>query len=284
MCKQIYQKFTTILLGIILTLVSFFVSPPTVETEFTSIATADSIQNEKLRIIILTDFHYGASPFKKISDESLQQIVNTTNSLKPDIVALLGDFIDYNADPIRGLCTKWLSKLQSKYGTIAVLGNHDYKCYGHELIKKELQNVGITVLTSEKYYPIPNNPNFEVIGIGDISTVNWTTTEFNLDKAFEGVPKVNTNKDNKFRLVLSHNPKTISNFSSWQFDLQVSGHIHGGQIRTPSGYPILGYLRTIFDKLPSTLRFFHAFTGQVFNELGSCIRSSLYFPPKFTNI
>jgi hypothetical protein len=41
-------------------------------------------------VIVLTDFHYGAQPYEKISDSHLEKVVQHTNALKPDIVALLG--------------------------------------------------------------------------------------------------------------------------------------------------------------------------------------------------
>jgi len=225
------------------------------------------VNKEPVRIVVLTDFHFGAKPIEKISKENLQKAIDETNALYPDIIALVGDYIDWNPEPIKKLCTDWLSQLRSKYGIVAVLGNHDYKCGEQEMIKESLQNVGIKVLTNEKYNPLAHLSNFEIIGVGDISQ---GLPEFNPEKAFE------VNNSETFKVLLSHNPKSVNNFTRWKVDLQISGHIHGGQIRTPSGYPILGYLRKLYDVSPSFLQFFIPHQVRFFNQLGSLIRSSLH--------
>lgn len=72
---------------------------------------------DKFTIVLLTDIHIGPT----VNEERVSQIVQTTNLLKPDVVALAGDLVDgflYNLNKR----TKPLANLKSKYGTFYVTG------------------------------------------------------------------------------------------------------------------------------------------------------------------
>ena len=73
------------------------------------------------RIVQLSDVHHG--PFSDC--EQIERAVDTANRLKPDIIALTGDYISKErryAAP----CAEMLGRLKARYGVYAVLGNHDH--------------------------------------------------------------------------------------------------------------------------------------------------------------
>ncbi len=74
-----------------------------------------------LRIVHLSDFHYGPLT----NSEHLERAVNAANDLRPDLIALTGDYISHDrsyAAPCAGL----VGRLRARHGVYAVLGNHDH--------------------------------------------------------------------------------------------------------------------------------------------------------------
>lgn len=191
-----------------------------------------------LRVVQLTDIHHG--PWLPI--EFVDAIVEKTNNLKPDIVALTGDYV-VNSERYIGPVARALGKLTPTIGTFAVMGNHDWWEGGHEMID---------ALAQEKIHVIDNDrviitPSREVVpaaraglciaGVGD----PWADV-VDFDAALHGVPP------HVPRLLLSHNPDCAEdrNFlrSSYRVDLMLSGHTHGGQVCFPATrQPVLPKIR-----------------------------------------
>ena len=73
------------------------------------------------RLAQLSDLHRSWC----VSEDFIQGVVSCTNALKPDVVALTGDFVTRHSDYI-GSCTNALRSLRAPLGLFAVLGNHDY--------------------------------------------------------------------------------------------------------------------------------------------------------------
>src|SRR4029453_9646416 len=98
---------------------------------------------ESFRIVQLSDIHHG--PFS--DRDQIERAVETANRLKPDIIALTGDYISkerHYAAP----CAEMLGRLQARYGVFAVLGNHDHWTDA-ALITDLFRAEGITVLINE---------------------------------------------------------------------------------------------------------------------------------------
>jgi len=204
---------------------------------------------KNIRIVHITDIHYDVVGFPRISDALLDQLVIQCNAAQPDLILLTGDYVEYTADACKILCDRWLSKLKSKYGIYAVLGNHDYKQgeKGKESIVRSLTNIGIRVLQSELVYPIPEQKNLELIGVGDSSS---KLGDFRIDDAFS------KSSSSAIKIMLSHNPDTAYRIAAHNVDLQLSGHFHGGQVCLPWGkyQPILKYLKMFYSICPAFIQ------------------------------
>lgn len=195
------------------------------------------------RVGFLTDLHLGIS----LPSEFISQAVNVINQAQVDLVLLGGDYIwlpdtrigrgmsirrNFDLGPIEkpglardifALLAKLLSGLRARDGIYAVLGNHD-RWIDPQGCEAELSAYGINFLTNRSVEVRHGDARLTVTGTDDF----WT-----------GLPRLNLppkKAPGEARLILSHNPDFFSYLlraGSMEFDLGLSGHTHGGQIRLP---------------------------------------------------
>ncbi len=179
------------------------------------------------RIVQISDLHYGAT---NNSTKFFKKAIQTINDLKPDIIALTGDFLQWDTHYLKSLANL-LSYLKAPH-IFAALGNHDYGvCHpgqpatddiDYEKVIEEFQKKGIRVLHNERVEIKKGGNHLDIVGVGDF----WTP-HFLPEKAF-----ANQNQ-NTPTLLLCHNPDSLEHLEQFHFDLMLSGHVHGGQISFP---------------------------------------------------
>ena len=164
----------------------------------------------------LSDFHFDGL---RLSDAMLASAIDRIYDFHPDLIALTGDFVTHDPQPIYELARR-IKHLPSRYGMVAVLGNHDIQVPGaRQIVTQALEQADISVLWNQVATPL--GADFPVVGFADYWSREFAPEVLNqIDPA---VP----------RLVLSHNPDTAEPLASWRADLQLSGHTHGGQIYLP---------------------------------------------------
>jgi predicted MPP superfamily phosphohydrolase len=176
-----------------------------------------------LRVAVIADLHAGAP---QIDEERIEGIVDLVNDSAPDMVVLLGDYIDTSV-----ALSDWISPesialrlgvLESPLGTFAVLGNHDWAEAGPRM-GKALRDVGITVLENEatSLHRFDPPADLWIAGLGDLSE-RTADLEGTLAQVPEGAPT----------LLLSHNPDVFPRVPPW-IALTLSGHTHGAQVDVP---------------------------------------------------
>jgi Predicted phosphohydrolases len=169
-----------------------------------------------LRIAQLSDFHYVNTSDGRL----IHRAVELANSLKPDIVALTGDYVtsfgtNGSADSRCILpCAEILSDLRTPLGVFAVLGNHDY-C-DPQLISRTLESHGIAVLRNLAIYIERNDERLWIAGIEDV-----LTGKARLDQTLKTVPEAGTT------ILLAHEPDFAEVTKKYRVALQLSGHSHG---------------------------------------------------------
>lgn len=185
-----------------------------------------------LKIAQISDLHYGPSN----KDENYFTLaINIIHSQKPDLIVLTGDYYQWDPNFIDGL-PQILSQLQAPLGVYGIFGNHDYgACYpgklrcdpfDHNELREKFGRNGIPILCNESLQMTYKGAPFNLVGLHDL----WSGM-FDPAEAFHGV-------DEKLpTVVLSHNPDTIELVDK-DFDLMLSGHVHGGQV----SFPLIGPL------------------------------------------
>src|SRR5579875_836337 len=168
-----------------------------------------------LRIVQLTDIHHGLY----FPEAALNLAVEMTNRLKPDIVALTGDFFTHSRNYIEPVA-EILSELQAGEGVFAVLGNHDFRV-GAVVIASALSRNGIEVLRNRHEILRRRGQKLCLAGIDDF------LYQPDLARALRGVA------DRTPTVLLSHNPAIIESAARMGIHFVLSGHTHGGQIRLP---------------------------------------------------
>lgn len=167
----------------------------------------------------LTDLHIGPT----LREEFVRQVVERTNALRPDLIAITGDLADGTVAQLRALVAP-LARLRAKHGVFFVTGNHEYYS-GVEAWAAELQRLGIRVLRNERVSIGEPGASFDLAGINDEhATSDDLTGGPDLDRALAG-------RDPERELVLlAHQPRSVFRATKHDVGLQLSGHTHGGQV------------------------------------------------------
>jgi len=174
-----------------------------------------------LKIAVLSDLHVG-SPHRSLAN--LKDVVTATNSEKPDLIVLLGDYVisgvvgGHFVEP-EPIATE-LAELKAPLGVVAVLGNHDW-WYNGERVRKALASRGIRVLENENLRRTYQGQSFWLCGLADL----WTRGE-------KLLPTLAEIQDTDPILVLMHNPDLFPQMPA-RVSLSLAGHTHGGQVNLP---------------------------------------------------
>ncbi len=173
---------------------------------------------ETIRIVQIADLHVGTT----IKSGYVQAVVDRVNSLEPDIIAFTGDAADGSVKYLREHISP-LSGLSARYGSYYVTGNHDYYA-GAEAWVEEMDRVGFTVLMNEHRIIKHGNASLLLAGVTDYSAEHYIQSHASDSQAaLSGAPKCD------LKIVLAHQPRSIFSVAQSGFDLQLSGHTHGGQ-------------------------------------------------------
>lgn len=175
-----------------------------------------------LKIIHFSDLHYKST----IDINYVKKLVKEINELKPDIVVFTGDLVESNVTlddkEVKNL-TKELDKINPTIETLAVIGNHDYD---HDYWNQIVPNLNWKVLDNTYEY-VYSNSTTPILFVG-------------FDDLREGTPDyanafsyLNTDSNDRYTIVLAHEPDQIDEIKDYNFDLYLSGHSHLGQIRVP---------------------------------------------------
>ncbi len=167
----------------------------------------------------ISDVHVGAT----IRRNYVERIVEAVNALKPDMIALTGDFVD---GPVKDLAphTAPLGRLNAAHGAFFVTGNHEYYS-GANAWTTEFRRLGLRVLLNEHAVIEHNGAPLVVAGVTDFSAHHFNPAQRSDPRAaLAGAPS-----NAGARILLAHQPRSAAAAAQAGFDLQLSGHTHGGQ-------------------------------------------------------
>src|SRR5436190_7930259 len=170
-------------------------------------------------IVQISDVHVGPT----IGREYLEAIVASVNRLDADVVAITGDLVDGSVRQL-ALHTEPLARLASRHGTYFVTGNHEYYS-GVRAWMAELRRLGLNVLVNEHVVLEHEGASLVLAGVTDFGAHHYDEAHrSDPDAALAGAPG-----NAGAKVLLAHQPRSAIAAARAGFDLQLSGHTHGGQ-------------------------------------------------------
>jgi predicted MPP superfamily phosphohydrolase len=166
----------------------------------------------------LSDIHVGAT----IKRDYVAAIVDRVNSLGADLIAITGDVVDGSVSELAPH-TAPLARLKARHGAYVVTGNHEYYS-GATAWMEEFRRIGLHGLSNEHVVIAHDGARLVLAGVTDYSAGAFDPSQRSdplaaLRGSPAGVP----------RLLLAHQPRSATAAAAAGFDLQLSGHTHGGQ-------------------------------------------------------
>ena len=191
--------------------------------------------DEPIRIVQLSDLH--SKPFKKV----LKKI----DEIKPDIICITGDYIN-DREKNKKKMLKYAKALVARAKVYYITGNHERRLENFDELMDELSKVGFIVLLNR--VSVYNDKGFEIDFLGlDENQANFDDYKARKKGTFEYKDMSPYFKQldelGGYKIVLSHFPENFEgvkemNYSQYDFDLQLSGHAHGGQFCLPFIGPV----------------------------------------------
>jgi len=170
------------------------------------------------RIVQLSDVHVGPT----IRRDHLRGIVDRANALDADLAVVTGDLIDGYVDDLREQVAP-LGELRGRDGAFFVTGNHEYYWDGPAWCA-EVSRLGLTVLNNEHRVLERDGARLLLAGCTDVSAGQHVASHASDPAAARaGAPECDVS------LLLAHQPRSIDAAAAAGYDLQLSGHTHGGQ-------------------------------------------------------
>lgn len=175
-----------------------------------------STELSEMKAAVISDTHFGPLAGKA----AVKRLLEKLTSLKPDIIFIVGDFVDDEPDYFmeQGL-HKLFEKLKAPLGIYGVLGNHEYYGGKRQEITDMMENIGIHVLLDDVH---TIDGKLQIVGRRDKTDRNRRSIDrLFKDRAIKGeLPLV----------VLDHQPIELEAFPEFPVHMSLSGHTHRGQI------------------------------------------------------
>ncbi len=195
------------------------------------------IEFHEYRLVQISDLHLGTW----LSRSNWLHAIEKANATNPDLVVLTGDFVTYDPEKFLDDLQAGLCRLQARDGVLATLGNHDHWT-DPALVRTSLKACNITVLENQVVAISRSAAQLFIAGVDDVMV-----GKDDLHAVLSAIPP------HQACILLVHEPDFADQSSiTGCFDLQLSGHSHGGQINLPGLRSL--YLPSLGRKYPSGLQ------------------------------
>jgi uncharacterized protein len=199
-------------LSLVLVVYGFF-DAQKIRVKHLEISTEQTLSNNgKIRIVQISDVHIGII----VREKRLQILLDAVKRYNPDILVSTGDLLDGELDQVMVLAKQFVP-IKPKFGKYAIMGNHEYYL-GIDHALQFTKDAGFDILRNETRQVA----GIDIFGMDDITGRKLGVSPDN--RVFE---KLLTAGHDGFVLLLKHQPVVDE---KEKFNLQLSGHTHGGQI------------------------------------------------------
>ena len=216
--KQYWNGFIALALTAIYLTYGWVMAHTVLETSYT-LATEKSLGQDRLRVVAFADLHIGTT----IDGDELLEECARINKTNPDLILIGGDFVDdaTSREDMVTACAA-LGTLKSRYGVYLVWGNHDKgyfrrSTFENDELYRELVKNNVTLLADDT---VAVSEEICLIGRNDRSHRNRASAE----ELMAGIDQ------NKYVIMLDHQPNDYDAITKASPDLVISGHTHGGHI------------------------------------------------------
>ncbi|MDD5560028.1 metallophosphoesterase [Candidatus Methylomirabilis sp.] len=219
-----------------------------------------------LKVVQVSDIHSGLF----MTPDQMRHYAEAIRQLGPDLFVLTGDFIANSAVDLPP-CIKEMARVESRYGSFAVLGNHEHWYGEPEKIITAFEGAGISILHNSHQILEIDRGSIAIAGIDDLRVGRP-----NLGRALDGLnPTLPT-------ILLSHRPEIFPRAAARNITLTLSGHYHGGQVKVS----VLGlsispaHLLSPYPEGLYRLRNSHLYVNRGLGTTGTPVRVNA--PPEIT--
>jgi predicted MPP superfamily phosphohydrolase len=171
-----------------------------------------------LTIAQITDLHVGPT----IQRGYVAEVVRQTNALNADLIVVTGDITDGSPATI-GQHLLPLAELKARLGTYYVTGNHEYY-WGVERWLEAFRGLGFLPLLNENRVIAIQDAKVLLAGVTDLGGENYASGHRS-----DPTRAIQSGEDCHLKILLAHRPESCFEAEALGFDLQLSGHTHGGQ-------------------------------------------------------
>ena len=162
--------------------------------------------------------------------ERMEEYAATLQKLNADIIVLPGDFVNSRSREVYPFAEAF-SRLSAPYGVYGVTGNHDYYTREIDLVAKEIEDAGITLLRNENVQIEKDGVTLRLLGVDDDAIYHvrdylkeGKTEKSTIENLVKGIG------ESEPTIFLCHKPYPFEEYAELGVDLMLSGHTHGGQI------------------------------------------------------
>ncbi|NGP89340.1 metallophosphoesterase [Fodinibius halophilus] len=158
--------------------------------------------------------------------DEIANYIDVVNRQNPDLIIFTGDLISYGTDFI-SMAARELGKAKATYGTVAVVGDHDYWA-GTNTVENALEEEGVTLLRDENYtIKLDTGDSLAITGVTEV--YSKASNPKTVDSLTHNLPEASV------KILGSHQVEDhlITNARQNNYDMMLAGHTHGGQIHVP---------------------------------------------------
>ncbi|HEX3950063.1 MAG TPA: metallophosphoesterase [Steroidobacteraceae bacterium] len=210
----------TLILALFITVAGLFIArrrPSIVDVKIPIVGLPAALHG--FSIAQISDLHVGPT----IKRAFVEGIVRRVNDLKADLIAVTGDLVDGSVQQLSAH-TAPLAGLTARHGAYFVTGNHEYYS-GERAWTEEIRRLGLRVLKNEHVVLRHDGASLVLAGVTDYSAHRFDPAQrSDPAAALYGAPT-----DAGAKILLAHQPSSAMAAASAGFDIQISGHTHGGQ-------------------------------------------------------
>ena len=223
-----------------------------------SVAIYDSKVKKKLKVCFVSDLHnYSCTP----------KFYEDIKEFAPDVILCGGDTITATKGRKQDRAYYFLKELSGIAPTYTALGNHEYRAkiypevYGtmYDEFAAKTKEYNIPILSNSFHYFEENNIKVSSADIDRSFYKRFKVYHMDDDYIESLIGKL---EDDKYNILLAHNPDYFKYYNAYGSDLILSGHVHGGLIRLP----------LLHGVAHPGIRFFPKYSGGVYDENGKYVR------------